>query len=208
MTSSPVPKQEKTIFFDLGNVLVFFSLEKMFKQLAECTKIPEELLREGHFNKRDFLQKYETGQLTSEELFRALQSQSSHNFSIREMMSAMADIFTPNAELWPFVEKLKSQGSKLVLISNTNECHFNYIYSHYPILKLFDRFILSYEVGACKPHPLIFEKAMLEARGQTFYTDDIPAFVDAGRFAGLDAEIFTDVPSFHRHLKDRNILLD
>ena len=73
-------------------------------------------------------------------------------------MIAFADIFTPNTELWPILEKLKAEGSRLVLISNTNECHFDYALSHFAVLKLFDHFILSYEVGACKPSPRSMKK--------------------------------------------------
>ncbi|MBF8263278.1 MAG: haloacid dehalogenase domain protein hydrolase [Parachlamydiales bacterium] len=197
---------KNTVFFDLGNVLIFFSLDKMFKQLSVCTKIPVQTLQQGQLIYGETLQKYETGQLTSADLYRLLQSKTTHRFSIDEMMAAMADIFTPNLELWPVVETLQSQGTKLVLISNTNECHFKYAYSHYSVLKLFDKFILSYEVGACKPDALIFEKALLEARGKTFYTDDIPAFVNAGRSAGLDAEIYTDPATLRKHLQTRKIL--
>jgi glucose-1-phosphatase len=195
-----------TMFFDLGNVLIFFSLDKMFNQLSECTKIPVSELRAGCFLKEQLWENYETGALSSEELYRLLQGRTNHHFSFHEMLSAIADIFTPNTELWSVVEKLKAKGSRLVLISNTNECHFNYAYSHYSVLKLFDQFILSYEVGACKPDSLIFEKAKMEARGKTFYTDDIPANVEAGRAAGLDAEIFIDVPTLEGHLKSRKLL--
>lgn len=195
-----------TIFFDLGNVLLFFSLEKMVNQLADCMKISPQILRNEQLLSPGILQNYEAGRLTSQEFYSYLQSKTSHPFSFHEMMTAMSDIFTPNIELWPLVEKLKTQGNRLVLISNTNECHFNYAYAHYSILKQFDCFILSYEVGACKPDPLIFEKALKEARGKTFYTDDIPAFVEAGRAAGLDAELFTDVASLQKQLKKRQIL--
>jgi glucose-1-phosphatase len=209
MTSKRAAKHlsEHTVFFDLGNVLLFFSLDKMYNQLSECTKIPVQLLRQGQLVYGEILQKYETGAMKSEELYRYLQSKTPHSFSIREMMTAMSDIFTPNLALWPIVEKLKSQGTRLVLISNTNECHFNFAYSRYPVLKLFNQFVLSFEVGACKPDALIFEKALQQAQGKTFYTDDIPAFVDAGRAAGLDAEVFTDVPTLQKHLHDRQILL-
>jgi putative hydrolase of the HAD superfamily len=121
-------------------------------------------------------------------------------------MEALADIFTPNIELFPLVEELKRQGSKLVLISNTNECHYHYAKKHYPILNLFDVNILSYEVGACKPNPKIFGRALKEVKGKSFYTDDIPAFVKAGREAGLDAELFTDVPNLIHHLVQRRLL--
>jgi glucose-1-phosphatase len=195
-----------TIYFDLGNVLIFFSMEKMFDQLSECMKIPAEVLRDGYFTQDQLLQKYETGRISSIEFYQYLQSKTPHSFSLHEMMRAMADMFTPNLALWRVVEELKSKGYKLVLISNTNECHFNFAYSHYPVLKLFDRFILSYEVGACKPEPLIYQKALAVAKGKTFYTDDIPAFVEAGRHAGLDAEIYTDVPTLQAHLKNRKII--
>jgi glucose-1-phosphatase len=196
-----------TIFFDLGNVILFFSLEKMFDQLGSLLKTSPQKLREEHFLNSDLMQKFETGAMTSVELYRFLQSKSPHPFSFRDMMTAMSDIFTPNKELWTVVERLKAQGSRLVLISNTNECHFYYAYSHYPVLKLFDRYILSYEVGVCKPDPLIFEQAIKEAQGKTFYTDDIPAFVEAGRLAGLDAEVFVDVPTLQNQLQKRQILL-
>ena len=200
-------KPERTIFFDLGNVLLFFNLEKMANQLANCMNISLETLRDENILKKEILQNYESGRLTSEEFYRYLQSKSSHPFSFRDMRTAISDIFTPNVELWPLVEKLKNQGCRLVLISNTNECHFYFAYWHYSILQLFDRFILSYEVGACKPEPLIFEKALKEARGKSFYTDDIPAFVEAGRAAGLDAELFINVPTLQKQLIERKILL-
>jgi len=196
-----------TIFFDLGNVLLFFDLEKMLIQLANCMRIPLEVLRDKQLFNPQVFQNFECGRTTSEELYRLLQSNTDHPFSFHDMAIAMSDIFTPNIELWPLVEQLKAQGSRLVLISNTNECHFKFAYSHYAVLKLFDRFILSYEVGAGKPDPLIFKHALKEARGKTFYTDDIPAFVEAGRAAGIDAEVFVDVPTLQQHLKKRKIIV-
>jgi glucose-1-phosphatase len=203
--TSKTHSKAKTVYFDLGNVLIFFNMDKMFNQLSQCTKIPVTALRQGYLEDK-ILQKYETGRMSSEEFYRLLQSKSSFSFSFHEMMAAMADMFTPNTELWPVVEELKKQGARLVLISNTNECHFNFAYSHFPVLHLFDSFILSYEVGACKPEPLIFKKALLEAEGRTFYTDDVPDFIAAGRAAGLDAELFTDVPTLERHLLHRGFL--
>lgn len=199
------PVENNTVFFDLGNVLVFFSHEKMLNQLVDCTKIPRETLRQ-HLWKENLLEEYETGRMTSEQFYRRLQSLSSASFSFLEVMAAASHIFIPNLALWEVVKELKAERNQLVLISNTNECHFNYIYSHYPILQLFDRMILSYEVGVCKPNPLIFHHAMKESQGKTFYTDDIPSFVEAGRAAGLDAEVFIDAASCRHHLKERSLL--
>ncbi len=196
---------KKTVFFDLGNVLIFFSHEKMFRQLANCANISLPVLKNYAASA---LESYETGRLTTEEIHSNLSSLApkGHVFSLAQTKSAISDIFITNLELWPLVEELKTGGAKLVLISNTNECHYDYIAANYPILQLFDRKILSYEVGASKPHPKIFEHALNEAEGSSFYTDDIPAFIEAGRKAGLDAELFTDVPSLRRHLSERNFI--
>lgn len=203
MTLKPI---KQTVFFDLGNVLVFFDLDRMVRQLASCTQIPEQLLKEQSFQLRKTFYQYEEGCLTTQELYQHLRSRTSHVFSLEDLQLAISDIFTPNLELWPIVEKLKNQGSKLVLISNTNESHFQFIQSRYPILNQFDRFILSYKVKACKPQPEIYQRALEEAQGNTFYTDDIPEFIEAGRLAGLDAEVFTDVPTLQHHLIARQLL--
>jgi HAD superfamily hydrolase (TIGR01509 family) len=197
---------QQTLIFDLGNVVVFFSLDKMVEQLAGCMQIRVQQLRKRFDQHAKVFLKYERGLLSSQEIYQYLRKETSHLFTFEEMMWAMSNIFTPNIELWPLIEKLKADQTKLVLLSNTNECHFNFVFSHYPILKLFDRFILSYEVKACKPDPLIFEQAQKEARGKTFYTDDIPAYVQAGRAAGLDAEVFIDVPTLQKQLQERRIL--
>lgn len=197
--------KERTVFFDLGNVLLFFSHRKMFQQLSELTQIPPDLLQE-QFLKRGVFNDYESGRIPTEEVFRILQTHSSRSFSLLEAMRAASDIFTPNQELWKLVEKLKKRNTRLILLSNTNECHFNFAYSHYPILKLFDAYILSYQVGACKPDPAIFQRALQEARGDAFYTDDVPAYVKAARAEGLDAELYIDPLLLKEQLEGRGFL--
>ena len=194
-----------TIFFDLGNVLIFFDTGKMLQQISSCTGISLSSIQEN-LMKEKIAEQYEVGKISSKELYRFLLQKSVKSFSFQDFMHAMGDIFTPNTALWPLVEELRARKNRLVLLSNTNECHFQFAYAVFPVLKLFDRFVLSYEVGACKPSQKIFERALQEARGKTFYTDDIPAFVEAGRTAGLDAELFCDVPTLSRQLTDRGFL--
>ena len=195
-----------TVFFDLGNVLIFFSLEKMFDQLAACMSVPVVTLRD-HSQRERLAEQYEVGKLTSEQVYKSLQKLAPSRFSFQEMMHAMGNIFTPNTQLWPIVETLHMQGARLVLLSNTNECHFQFAYAAFPILRLFDHYVLSYQVGARKPDAEIFKRALQEAKGEKrFYTDDIPAFVEAGRSVGLDAEVFHDVPTLKQQLIEREIL--
>ena len=50
-----------TIFFDLGNVLLFFSLDKMVNQLADCMKIAPHILRNDQFLQMQMIPNYEKG---------------------------------------------------------------------------------------------------------------------------------------------------
>lgn len=197
--------REETVFFDLGNVLLFFSHQKMWEQLGELTGISPELIQQ-QFLKRGVFNQYESGRINTDQLYRMLQSLSSRSFSLLEAMRAASDIFTPNQEIWSLVERLKERGTRLILLSNTNECHFNFAYSHYPVLKLFDAFVLSFQVGTCKPDPAIFQRALREARGTSFYTDDIPAYVKAAKETGLDAELYTTPHLLKQHLQERGFL--
>ena len=99
---------------------------------------------------------------------------------------------------------------RLVLLSNTCQTHFDWVWEHYDILQRFDAHVTSCGVGAVKPEPAIFQAALNQIAcqpGECFYTDDISNYVDAGRQHGLSAEVFTDVPSLMRHLQDRGVLV-
>ncbi|HSX10945.1 MAG TPA: HAD family phosphatase [Chlamydiales bacterium] len=192
----------KTIYFDLGNVLVFFSLPKMFDQVALCTGMTPKAVKELLYE-TELRELYEKGVVNTEHLYRIFLKQAPHPFSLHEFMDSLSDIFTPNTELWPVVESLKRQGFRLILLSNTSECHYNYIYSHYRILHQFDYKVLSYEVGSWKPDPLIFQKALTHAQcanDECFYIDDIPEFVTGAKKVGLHGEVFTDVPKLKHQL--------
>lgn len=199
----------RSMIFDLGNVLVFFSYPKMVAQVAACTGLKAAEIETLFFDRR-LRDLYETGQMSSEELVSHFQSISPRRFSFSELMHALSDIFTPNRELWPVVDQLKEQGVRLVLLSNTSECHFNRILADYPICQKFDHCVLSYEVGACKPDPKIYRQALAVSGckpEECFYTDDIPEFIDGARKEGLQGEIFTNVPALRKHLFDRGCTL-
>jgi len=195
----------KTIYFDLGNVLIFFSLPKMFSQIAHCTGTAPEEVQKILFD-TNLRELYEKGFIQTEQLYQTVQKQSPRPFSLQEFMAAFSNIFTPNVELWPVVEQLKKGGIRLILLSNTSECHFNYAYSHYPILQLFDHKILSFEVGVWKPDLQIFQKALGVAQcapEECFYTDDIPEFIANASKVGLQGEVFTGVSQLKQVLMER-----
>jgi HAD superfamily hydrolase (TIGR01509 family) len=92
---------------------------------------------------------------------------------------------------------------KLVLVSNTNETHFDFIKREYKVLESLDHCVVSHESGSIKPHPGIYSDA-LKAAGviskEAFYTDDRQDLIDAARVMGMRAHLFTDHEKFLKDL--------
>src|SRR3990167_5744994 len=153
----------KTVYFDLGNVLLFFSHEKMINQMTACTGLDTSELRYLLIECR-YREMHESGKIDTVQLYQIVQKHSPRPFTFPAFTEALSNIFTPNTALWPVVEQLKQQGIRLIVLSNICECHFSRVITHYPIFQLFDHKILSFEVGACKPHPLIFQTALSAAQ--------------------------------------------
>ena len=195
----------KTIFFDIGNVLVFFSHEKMFSQLAACSGLPVGSVKEL-FLQKGLQENIERGALAPEAAYHLLLEKAPSPFSRAEFFSAASEIFSPNEPAWILVRRLKEEGKRLILLSNTNAYHFQYLSSEFPEFSLFDEKVLSHEVQAMKPDPAIYARALSLAHcppQECFYTDDIPEYVASARNLGIDAQVYTNPEALKGHLEKR-----
>lgn len=195
-----------TVFFDLGNVLLFFDHHRMKKQLATCCNLS---LKEISFLFQKYLDEIERGTITMQTLYSNLLELGGNPISFAEFTYALSDIFQPNLPVIALLESLKTRGVKLFLLSNTCDAHFSFAQKHFPFLQLFDGFILSYEVGARKPEKEIYQKALEIGNcssTECFYIDDVPAFVQAARSLDIDSEIYLKPEILHHHLIQRGIL--
>ncbi|MBY0528715.1 MAG: HAD hydrolase-like protein [Rhabdochlamydiaceae bacterium] len=198
--------KKKTVFFDLGNVILFFDHKKMYQQMAAfCGLDHDEMLP-------DLLQyadPYERGAVDSRGIYHHLCTKSNKQLDFGGLMHAMSDIFEPNVKMLSLIKELKAKKTPLYILSNTCEAHFNYAYTHYPILHLFDGYVLSYEVKARKPEKEIFESALSLASCASedcFYTDDIPEYIEAAKQYKIDAEVYHNHELLLTQLTQRGIL--
>jgi putative hydrolase of the HAD superfamily len=192
----------QAVLFDLGNVLAFFSHDRMCAQIGalcgrSAAEIREVLIDTG-------LQwRFERGWLTEREFQRELERVLEHEFEFDELIRAGSDIFVENVSLLPVLDELHANGIRLVLLSNTCISHFRFVAENYRVLERFDDVILSCEVGHLKPEPEIFEAA-LAAIGcppdRCFYTDDMSEYVMTARQFGLHAEVFEGTDKLLVHL--------
>lgn len=199
----------QTFLFDMGNVLVRFSHERMCAQIGGlCGKTSAEI-RELLFES-GLQWDFERGVLSEAEFHRRFEQLVDQDLDIDQLVYAGSNIFDLNDDLVPVIDSLRSQGYRLVLLSNTSISHFEFVARHYSVLDRFDDFVLSYQVGALKPHAAIFDAALKAIRCEPercFYTDDIADYVAAGRKRGLQAEVFTTTSALIEQLAARGIEL-
>ncbi|MFT4554626.1 MAG: FMN phosphatase YigB (HAD superfamily) [Chlamydiales bacterium] len=198
-----------TIFFDLGNVLVKLSFEKLRSQLAEVFEIQPEDIDSPLFH-NGLHDLYETGQINTEEFCQYLSLRCGKSIPHEAILKAFNEIFWPNTSIFPLVRSLNEQNKRLVLLSNVSEAHFFFIKEQYPVLEWFDDFVLSYKVGAKKPDPKIYEAALSVAQcppEECFFIDDMAENVSSARKHNIDAEQYTDTPTLLKQLKARNVLV-
>ncbi len=197
----------RTFLFDMGNVLTRFSHDTMCHQIGELCGLSGDATRQLLIDS-GLQWEFERGRI-SEAAFRdQLSELVGTSIELEPLRRASSDIFDPIHEMKPIVQGLKEQGYRLVLLSNTTVSHFDWIKSKFDFLTPFDHYVVSYEAGAMKPDPPIYEAALAAIQcepGEAFYTDDIPEYVAKGREYGFQAEVFTGPQDLLRHLAARGI---
>ncbi len=202
----------KVMMFDLGNVLLFFSHELMFRRLGDAlgcdpAKVEHELKVNGK------LHQLESGQMTASDFFKDLRSScfgspssKSDSACSDELLGfAMSDIFTPNQPLINKLLELKKGGVKIVLVSNTSSVHFAFAKKNYPWLVEFDASVLSYDVRAMKPEPAFYSAALGvagEQAGSCLFIDDLPVNIAGASEFGFSTHLFRSNEAFFECLQD------
>ena len=172
-----------TIIFDIGRTLLPFSFDPIREQLAPCRAAAQALI-----------DRIEAGNIDAAEFQAAMCALTGVAVDAfpawwNSIFGAAAQHLVPPA----WIRELRRH-YRLGLLSNTNALHFVHLERLYPLLAGFDFRILSYEVGAEKPHQAIYTAAEEQAQcapAQILYFDDVPEFVAAAQRRGWRAEVFT-----------------
>lgn len=175
--------------FDLGKVLVDFDYSIAARKIAASSSQPPENLH-GFLGNSHWLVEYESGRMTRAEFFAAVRDAIGFRGDVHEFSRIFANIFTEISPMIALHAELRQRGFQTFIFSNTNDLAIEHIRRNFPFFKNFDGYILSYEVGAMKPQPQIYE-AMEKLCGHSgadlIYIDDLPANIAAGKARGWQA---------------------
>jgi FMN phosphatase YigB (HAD superfamily) len=201
-------KTPRFLYFDLGMVLLEFSVERMLRQMAAVTGVGPESLKEILFD-RGLMQQYEKGEVSSLEFYELYCERVGVRPDYDTLCLAGSDIFSLNTPMLPIVTQLRQAGYRLGILSNTCECHWQYCLGKYRFLTdLFQVHGLSFKIGAIKPDAAIFRAAadMAGCRPEDiFFVDDIPGHVEGAKAAGIDAVVYKSAAQVAAELRGRGL---
>ncbi len=182
----------RLIVSDFGGVICTFDYRIFCERLARRIGGTAEQIHAAAFG--DHLQEdFECGRLSGPAYHREIMARLGAEISYAEFFPMYGDIFTEVPATAELLRRLKRR-YPLYLLSDTNEIHFGYVRGTVGVLRLFDEFVVSYEVGVLKPDPRIYEEALRRAglpAESCVFVDDRAGNVEGASRLGIHAVQFT-----------------
>ena len=200
--------QPKFLYFDLGKVLVDFSVDQMLGQIGAVAGITAEEVRAAIFGD-GLMRQYESGRLSERQFYEAFCAATGRRPDYDALATAASDIFTLNLPMLPLAAQLRQAGYPMGILSNTCATHWDYCFRRYRMVaEGFAVHALSFRIGTVKPEAAIFHAAA-ELAGvrpeEIFFVDDMAEHVAGARAVGFDAVQFTTAAALAGELRQRGI---
>lgn len=201
-----INKKYEAIICDLGNVLINFDHNIAVRKILKYTPKKESDIYDLFFDS-PFTKLYEEGKVSSDEFFKRVKESLDLTIDYDTFLPIWNNIFFEmplNIKIHDFLKSVKSK-YKLVMLSNINKAHFEFVREKMSILKEFDKLILSYKVGFRKPAPEIYKIALDSvniAYSKAIYIDDREDLISAAGKLGLKGIVFRDEESLEKIKKE------
>ena len=209
MTQPPT----EVILFDLGNVILLFNHYQIAEKLSRFAQRkefqdPQKIFFYLFDSEEGVINDFDVGWVSPPNFFQSIKKELDLSISFEEFMPIWNDIFTENQEVSRIILSLKGRW-RLGLLSNTDPLHFHYILSKFPVMRAFDKWILSHEVGFKKPAVEIFEKAIAWASvkpSKILFIDDMKTHVDMAISLGMQVIHFISAHQLQEELDIRFLI--
>jgi len=199
----------KAIIFDLGNVLIDFDHMIAARRISHFSKLsPQEIF--SLFFESEVTLLFEQGKISPDDFFLRVKDMLALSINYQTFVPIWNEIFFQSAKnrIVFNIANILSGGYKVVLLSNINTLHFEYVKKHFPIFGIFSRVFASCEMGLIKPDPAIYRKVLDDldlAPGESFYTDDRKELVASARKLGIKAAVFSGSKELKKDLETEGI---
>ena len=201
-------KKDKILIFDIGGVVLFFDhmliCERLSRLSGYSTSEIYKLIFIGGLEKL-----YDEGKISSKEFYKRIIRALKVNIPLYEFYEIWSDIFEENTEVSQLISWLKKKKYKIYLLSNTNELHYRYVKNKFSIIKEFDEYFLSYNIGYRKPDLKIFQKVLEKSKlpvNNYIYINDKEEYVSVAKSIGMIGIIFKSSNQLKKELSENGIL--
>jgi len=194
--------EKNTIVFDLGGVIINLNVPRCvgnFKRLMGEENVRNVLgiddEGEGVVSvsaaTKQLMHDYEYGNISTDEFLHTLQEYCYTGTTIEQIREAWLSMLDelPQERL-DFIASLRARGYRTILLSNSNELHWQPIWEQYNLGSYFDAVFASQQLHIAKPNKEIFDHVVREAKvdsAHTIYVDDLEKNRAAGeKFAGWE----------------------
>lgn len=177
-----------TVVFDLGGVIINLNVPRCVESFKRL--MPEENIRnvlgiddEGEgvvavsAATKQLMHDFEYGNISPEEFLTTLQKYCFEGTTQEQIHAAWLSMLdTLPQERLDYIASLREKGYRTILLSNSNELHWEPIWKQYRLGEYFDMVFASHHLHMAKPNKEIFEHVVREARvdcAHTIYVDDL-----------------------------------
>ena len=177
--------------FDMGNVIIDIDFKRVLGVWSHLSGTPLATLTE-RFKMGEVFQQHERGEISDEQFAADLCNEMGIALSFEQFSAGWHAVFVGlRPEVITLFQKLREEGHRVVVLSNTNRLHLDFWPQHYPEIEAnTDAMYLSQNLGMRKPEPEIFQH-VLEKEGftadQAVFFDDVAENIEAARNAGIEA---------------------
>ncbi len=196
----------KTIIFDLGRVIVDFNDKIPAKALMRYTKHSQATIHSTLFCSKHY-ESFTLGRITAAEFYATIKKELRLTCSFSKFKFIWNNIFARRENVEKLIKKLKKNKYKLLLLSDTDKLHFEFILKNYPIIKEFDDVVVSYKHNCKKPSKKIFFIALKKAKelanaepAECLYFDDLVENIIGAKKLGISAVQYASYNELHDSL--------
>jgi len=168
-----------------------------------CEKKPKEIFDLFFVSEATVL--FEEGKISPKDFFERVQNTIGCKLEYESFVNIWNDIFflsAKNRAVYSLANHLRAN-YKVVLLSNVNLLHYEYLKKHFPVFNVFHQVFTSFELGVVKPNHAIYKKVLetLNVPAQdVFYTDDRQELIDSAKELGINSFLFTGIDKLKNDL--------
>jgi FMN phosphatase YigB (HAD superfamily) len=201
------------VYFDFGNVLACFSLERLLRQVADVVGCSHDEIKIAYFEENGVQQRFERGDIGADEYYELICNRIGRHPEREAFIHAINDIFWFNERIEPYLTVLAAMDFPRGILSNTGPHHWGFCSQSFPGIteKIPANHILSYKVRELKPNRGIYEAAISQAKtavpdiapGEILFLDDLQKNVQGAVDCGIDAVLYNDQTDLTAVLAER-----